>query len=223
MFRLESTTPPTKKRHSARKQGREASQTASNATKSMQAFLRTSEELNAFPTTTEGTNQMRNLNAENIEEVFTIQPESSTRNTSKQRHRRHHRRRQGKIFFILPTIRLDIPICLSQILENIFFFRKAINKNSSSKVGRKKRKIYIRQRKQDDPISVAYRSLDTILRSKTHLSGQVIVKSIGNSLDSSGNLQCLDFPQDVGIRSITGKDWQRNQKFMNFAFPSDWD
>lgn len=94
MFRLESTTPPTKKRHSARKQGREASQTASNATKSMQAFLRTSEELNvAFPTSTEGTNQMGNLNAENIEQVFTIQPESSTRNTSKQRHRRHHRRR----------------------------------------------------------------------------------------------------------------------------------
>lgn len=91
MFRLESTTPPTKKRHSARKQGREASQTASNATKSMQAFLRTSEELNvAFPTSTEGTNQMGNLNAENIEQVFTIQPESST---SKQRHRRHHRRR----------------------------------------------------------------------------------------------------------------------------------
>lgn len=96
-FRLESTTPPTKKRHSARKQGREASQTASNATKSMQAFLRTSEELNvAFPTSTEGTNQMGNLNAENIEQVFTIQPESSTRNTSKQRHRRHHRRRTPK-------------------------------------------------------------------------------------------------------------------------------
>ncbi|OAD59859.1 Tolloid-like protein 2 [Eufriesea mexicana] len=96
-FRLESTTPSTKKRHSARKQGREASQTASNATKSMQAFLRTSQESNVFPTSTESTNRMKNLNAENVEEVFTIQPESSTRNTSKRRHRRHHRRRYEKI------------------------------------------------------------------------------------------------------------------------------
>ncbi|XP_043526824.1 uncharacterized protein LOC122537605 [Frieseomelitta varia] len=94
-FRLESTSPPTKKRHSARKQGREASQTASNATKSMQTFLRTSQELNAFPTTTENANQIKNMNVENVEEVFTIQPESSTQNTSKRRHRRHHRRRQN--------------------------------------------------------------------------------------------------------------------------------
>ncbi|XP_050485193.1 bone morphogenetic protein 1-like [Bombus huntii] len=97
-FRLESTTPPTKKRHSARKQGREASQTASNvnATKSMEAFLRTSQELNAFPTTTENVNQIKTTNVENVEEVFTIQPESSTRNASKRRHRRHHRRRATK-------------------------------------------------------------------------------------------------------------------------------
>lgn len=100
MFRLESTTPPTKKRHSARKQGREASQTASNvnATKSMEAFLRTSQELNAFPTTTENVNQIKTTNVENIEEVFTIQPESSTRNASKRRHRRHHRRRYENFF-----------------------------------------------------------------------------------------------------------------------------
>ena len=106
MFRLESTSPPTKKRHSARKQGREASQTASNATKSMQAFLRTSQELNAFPTTTENVNQIKNMNVENVEEVFTIQPESSTQNISKRRHRRHHRRRYEKISLHFSMIRV---------------------------------------------------------------------------------------------------------------------
>ncbi|XP_076233982.1 tolloid-like protein 1 tolkin [Calliopsis andreniformis] len=94
-FRLESTTQSTKKRHSARKQNHQPSRTMANmnATKSMHSFLRTSEESNMSLATTENTNQMNGGNMENIEEVFTIQPETSTQNISKRRHRRHHRRR----------------------------------------------------------------------------------------------------------------------------------
>lgn len=93
-FRLESTTQSTKKRHSARK-NHQSSHTIStvNATKSMHAFPKTSHELSSSTTTTENTNQMKDANVENIEEAFTVQPETSTQNVSKRRHRRHHRRR----------------------------------------------------------------------------------------------------------------------------------
>lgn len=93
-FRLESTTQPPKKRHSARKQSHQPSRTVPNmnATRSRHTFLRTAHESSASPTTTENTNQMKNANM-NFEEVFTIQPETSTQNVSKRRHRRHHRRR----------------------------------------------------------------------------------------------------------------------------------
>ncbi|XP_031835041.1 tolloid-like protein 1 tolkin [Nomia melanderi] len=91
-FRLESTTPPAKKRHSARKQSRQLQLAVNvNGTKPMNTFLKSSRESNASPSTTEGTGQM-----ENIEEVFTIGKETSRQNTSKRRHRRHHRRRLSR-------------------------------------------------------------------------------------------------------------------------------
>nr|XP_003701332.1 PREDICTED: bone morphogenetic protein 1 isoform X1 [Megachile rotundata] len=92
-FRLESTTPSTKKRHSARKQNHDVSHSSINATK--QSVSRSSQEVD-FSTSTDSTNQMKDTNMKNIEEVFTVQPENNTQNVSKRRHRRHHRRRTSK-------------------------------------------------------------------------------------------------------------------------------
>ncbi|XP_015432107.1 PREDICTED: tolloid-like protein 2 [Dufourea novaeangliae] len=90
-FRLESTTPSTKKRHSARKQSHQPPISSVNASKPLNTFLKSSRVSNASPTTTESTNPMVN-----VEDVFAVDTETSTQNVSKRRHRRHHRRRSSR-------------------------------------------------------------------------------------------------------------------------------
>lgn len=96
-IRLESTTLPAKKRHSAHRQNYLTMTETSNIGEGRikQTTLKLPDDIDSSIGST--TTKTRNAQEGNIEEIggytSTIRPESTTQDRSKQRHRRHHRRR----------------------------------------------------------------------------------------------------------------------------------
>lgn len=96
-FRLESTTLPAKKRHSAHRQNYLTITETSNIIEGRikQTTPKVPDDIDFSIGST--TAKTRNVQEGNIEEIggytSTIRPETTTQDRSKQRHRRHHRRR----------------------------------------------------------------------------------------------------------------------------------